>query len=218
METQIIDLDKMSKRIHHGAGRPASSEVASRVEHLLDIATAVFLQQGYDNAIVGETAARAGASKATIYSRYPTKADLFVAVISREAHKLQMGNAEKLVEGDPLKKVLEEYGIRLIQAVSHPEFRALYKVFVGASAKFPVPASKFWDAVPQRSIAMLRDYLTGHPEFRGGQAEHAAEMFWSFCCGQPVLRALLHEEDSMSEEEIHSKVKEATRILLAAFT
>ena len=129
-----------------------------------------------------------------------------------------MSYAETLIEGRPLKKVLEEYGTRLIQGVSHPEFRALYKVFAAISARFPLPASKFWDAGPQRSIAMLRDYLSGHPEFQSKHAEHAAEMFWSFCCGQPVLRALLQEECSISEAEIRVKVKEAARILLAAFT
>ena len=218
METQIVKLGEMKQRIHHGAGRPTSSEVASRIEHLLDMATVVFLEQGYDNAIVGDIAARAGASKATIYSRYPTKADLFVAVISREAHKLQLTYAETLVEGRPLNRVLEEYGTRLIQGISHPKFRALYKLFASASSKFPAPASKFWDAGPQRSIAMLRDYLSEHPEFRGKHAEDAAEMFWSFCCGKPVLRALLQEEFCILESEIRAKAKEATRILMAAFT
>jgi len=199
------------------AGRPATIEVAGRVEDLLDTATAVFLEHGYDHAIMGEIAKRADASKATIYSRYPTKADLFVAVLNREELKLQLTYAETLVGGMPLKEVLEEYGIRLMRGTFNPEFCSLYRVLAAASSKFPSLASKFWEAGPQKSVAMLRDYLAVHPEFKGKHPAFAAEMFWSFCCGQPVLRALVQKEDVLSERELRIKAKEATRILLAAY-
>jgi hypothetical protein len=35
---------KAAKRVHHGVGRPAAREVESRIEQLLDLATAVFLE------------------------------------------------------------------------------------------------------------------------------------------------------------------------------
>jgi TetR/AcrR family transcriptional repressor NalC len=118
----------------------------------------------------------------------------------------------------PLKKVLEGYGIRILRGMSDSELRSLYKVFIAVSPKFPKLASNFWDVGPQQSMTMMRDYLTQHPEFKGKHPEHAAEMFWSLCCGQLVLRALLREEDDVSEAAIRFKVKEATRIFLSAYT
>jgi AcrR family transcriptional regulator len=203
---------------HRGAGRPAACEVAGRMQNLLDTATAVFLEFGYENANVSEIARRAGASKRTIYSRYPTKAELFVAVVTRKTLELQVSYAETLVPRGSLKTVLEGYGVRLLHGMWNPESHLLYKVFIAASPKFPKLANRFWDVGPKRSMAMLWHYLAEHPEFKGKHPEHAAEMFWSLCCGQSVLRALLHEEDHMSEEAIRLKVKEATRIFMIAYT
>ena len=72
-----------------GAGRPRAREAAARQQDLLNRATEVFLEYGYANASVAEIARRAGASKRTIYARYRTKADLFIAVIARKTQELQ---------------------------------------------------------------------------------------------------------------------------------
>jgi AcrR family transcriptional regulator len=201
-----------------GAGRPAASEVAGRVEHLLDTATEVFLEHGYGNTNISEIAQRAGASKRTIYARYPTKAALFTAIVTRKTGKLQESYAETLVPGKPLGKVLEGFGIQLLRAMSQEELRALNRVSVAESQKFPQLASKFWEVGPQRSMLMLRDYLAVHPEFKGKQPEHAAEMFLSLCCGLTVVRAQLQKSRRMPEETIRFYVMEAVRIFLSAYS
>jgi AcrR family transcriptional regulator len=209
---------KSAKRRRQGAGRPAACEVAGRREHLLNTATEVFLEFGYENANVSEIADRAGASKRTIYSRYPSKAELFVTVLTRKTLELQESFAETLVSQDSLGKVLEGFAVHLLRARSRPQLRALYKVFIAESPKFPKLASRFWDVGPKRSISMLRDYLLKHPEFKGGNPEHAAEMFWSLCCGPWVVRDLLQNEELMSEKTIRFNAKEAVRVFLSAYT
>jgi AcrR family transcriptional regulator len=188
------------------------------MEKLFDTAAAVFLEHGFENANVSEIAARAGASKGTIYSRYPTKADLFAAVLTRQTLELQVYDAEILTSHKPLKQVLESYGVRLLQRVFNSEWTALYKVFIAKSPMFPKLTSNFWEVGPRQSMAMLRDYLAKHPEFKGKDPGHAAEMFWSLCCGQAVLKALLQKEHAMSEAAIRAKVKEAIRIFLSAYS
>ena len=206
----------MQKR--RGAGRPAKCAVAGRMENLLDTATAVFLEHGYEHANVSEIARRAGASKGTIYSRYPTKAELFAAVFTRRMLGQQVSYAETLVSGVSLKKVLDDYGVRLVRTVLSSETRALYEVFIAASFKFPELSRNFWDIGPKRTMALLRDHLAQRPEFKGKHSEHAAEMFCSLCCGQSILGALLQREGDMPEEAIRFRVKEATRIFLSAYT
>src|ERR1700761_5951052 len=69
-------------------GRPPAEEVAARAERLLDVATEVFLEKGFKGASVSEIARRAGASKQTLYARYPSKAALFAALVERKASLL----------------------------------------------------------------------------------------------------------------------------------
>src|ERR1700743_336175 len=69
-------------------GRPPAEEVASRAERLLDVATEVFLEQGFKGASMSEIARRAGASKQTLYARYPSKAALFAGLVERKSSLL----------------------------------------------------------------------------------------------------------------------------------
>jgi len=208
---------KVALRKHQGAGRPAACDVARRLEHLLDTAAEVFLEQGYRNANVLEIARRAGASKSTLYSRYPTKAELFVAVITRKTRELQESFAEILVPGRPLETVLTEFGTHLLRAMTHPQKHALYKVFAGESPGFPRLARKFWEVGPKRSMEMLASFLEGSRDFKGESPLHAAGAFWSLCCGLPAMKAQFHQTCLIPEKTIGSNVKEAVRIFMAAY-
>lgn len=209
---------KTVPRKRRGAGRPAACEVAGRMEHLLDIATEVFLRHGYANANVADITTRAGASKKTIYSRYPTKADLFIAVITRKISEQQETYAKALVLKEPLAKILEDFGTSLLNSISNPEARALYQVVVAESPEFPKLASAFWKIGPQRSVMMLRECLEKHPEFKGKYPEHAAEMFCSLCWGLSILKVQLHPGYVMPDEKQHLNVKEAVRTFMASYT
>jgi len=80
-----------------------------------------------------EIANRAGASKKTIYSRYPTKAGLFAAVVTRKSLELQESFAATLQSKRTLEKVPEAFGHDLMRAMSNVQLRALYKIFIGES-------------------------------------------------------------------------------------
>src|SRR5690606_33376975 len=48
---------------------------------ILDAATDLFLEFGYDRTSLAQVAARAGVSKATLFKQFPTKAELFEAMV-----------------------------------------------------------------------------------------------------------------------------------------
>ena len=61
-------------------GRPRD---ATRDAVILDAALEVLGETGYDGMTMDQVAARAGAGKATLYRRWPSKADLVVAAVAR---------------------------------------------------------------------------------------------------------------------------------------
>lgn len=209
---------KPVKQRRSAAGRPAASEVAARMEHLLDSATEVFLEFGYKNANVAEIANRAGASKRTTYARYPSKAELFIAVANRKIGEMQAIYAKTLIANQPLANVLDEFGSILVRSMSRPELCALFQVIVAESPEFPKLASAFWNLGPKRSMAMLQNYLAAHPEFKGQNPEHAAEVFCSMCWGLTILKRQFHKDYVMPKETMRRNVSEAVRIFLAAYT
>jgi AcrR family transcriptional regulator len=60
-------------------GRPRSPECDQAI---VDAALAVFADEGYDGFTIEAVAARAGVGKATVYRRYPGKAELIVRAVS----------------------------------------------------------------------------------------------------------------------------------------
>lgn len=51
-------------------------------ERLLDAAAQVFVEQGYDKAVVSDVARRAGATTGAIYARWPDKNEMMVAALN----------------------------------------------------------------------------------------------------------------------------------------
>jgi AcrR family transcriptional regulator len=54
------------------------------VEQLLDAATAVFAEEGFERAKMDAIATRAGTTKPTLYARFGSKEELFAAAVERE--------------------------------------------------------------------------------------------------------------------------------------
>jgi AcrR family transcriptional regulator len=71
---------------------------ATRERALLDVALALLVEVGYDRMSLDEVARRAHTSKATLYRRWPGKADLIAAALM--AHKV---DAEKPCPGASLR-------------------------------------------------------------------------------------------------------------------
>jgi AcrR family transcriptional regulator len=59
-----------------------------RREQLLDTAAAMFAEKPYEDVFVEEIAARAGVSRATMYHYFPSKRDLYVAILKRASGRL----------------------------------------------------------------------------------------------------------------------------------
>ncbi len=69
---------QVSKR---GPGRPRTADLPARHSHILVIAGEAFANLGYGGTTMDIVASRANISKETIYSRFPSKKDLFEAVV-----------------------------------------------------------------------------------------------------------------------------------------
>ena len=94
-------------------------EPQQRREQLLDIAAAMFAEKPYEEVWVGDIAARAGVSRATMYHYFPSKRDLYVAILKRAS-----GRFSARAHPDPKLPLAEQLAAGLqahIQSlVDHP--------------------------------------------------------------------------------------------------
>src|ERR1700704_6990702 len=64
-----------------GGGRPTREQALRRDARLLDVATTLFMERGFDGTSIDAVAEAAGVSKPTVYARYRDKRDLFAGVL-----------------------------------------------------------------------------------------------------------------------------------------
>jgi AcrR family transcriptional regulator len=94
-------------------------EPQQRREQLLDTGAALFAEKPYEDVLVEDIAARAGVSRATMYHYFPSKRELYVAVLKRAS-----GRFLTRVGPDPQRSLAEQLAAGLdahIQSlVDHP--------------------------------------------------------------------------------------------------
>jgi AcrR family transcriptional regulator len=174
-------------------GRPPTKEVAARAERLLDVATEVFLEQGFKGASMSEIARRAGASKQTLYARYPSKAALFAALVERKASRL-FEAIGPLGEGRSLRETLVHCGSSLLELILSEDARGVHRLVIAECVEFPELGEIFWERGPGRTRAMLADYLRAQQKLGNiqcGDPEQAVEIFIGLLVSGATLRAWL---------------------------
>ncbi|QLL07717.1 TetR/AcrR family transcriptional regulator [Mycobacterium vicinigordonae] len=122
------------------------------IEHaILDTARSVFETYGVRRANIEDVAVRAGVSRSTIYRRFPTKDDLFEAVMRREGEAFFATLDHATTGRNPQQAVIEAFtlGVRLVQdsplysriAESEPELFGMFS----RSKAFPI--NRFADGI-----------------------------------------------------------------------
>lgn len=66
---------------------PGTQRAADRCAVLFDVATALFLEHGYDHVSLDQIVERAGGSKATIYKYFGSKKGLFLAICQERCNR-----------------------------------------------------------------------------------------------------------------------------------
>ena len=94
-----------------------------RRDQLLDIGAAMFAKKPYDDVMVQDIAAVAGVSRALLYHYYPSKRDLYVAILKRASDRFL-----ERVSPDPQLPLAQQLAIGLeahIQSLVDQPFEAV---------------------------------------------------------------------------------------------
>lgn len=187
-------------------GRPPLDDSERR--RILDATAAVFLENGYARASTSQIARRARTSKQTLYTLFPTKADLFAAVMSLHTEQLFALHLQYIESADPPRRALTDIGYRILSMFSAPQFLALYRILVAEAHNFPDLARQLWNTCMVHGQDLLGDYLQSR-RIGGPQYKKSAMQFISFVLGDFVLNAMLNPDLELSDRALRARVREA---------
>lgn len=126
---------------------------------VIEAAERAFLEQGYADASMDGIAAEAGVSKRTVYNHFPSKQDLFQAVVDR----LYAGLHEVRRRGLPLDRppaaVLTEFAEDLLVQLRRPQMQGLYRLILSERPRFPELGLAFSAGGKGTAFALLEEYF-----------------------------------------------------------
>lgn len=140
-------------------GRPRPEDIEALETKILDAALEEFLEQGYGDAAMARIAKKVGGSKTTLYSRYPSKEDLFRAIIFDQINRASPEAALKSETGPlELQQGLKSFANLMLIHSLQPKQRSINKLMYAESYRFP----ELGEASAERSnlgIARITDFI-----------------------------------------------------------
>jgi TetR/AcrR family transcriptional repressor of mexJK operon len=190
---------------------------------ILDVASEVFLAQGYAATSMSEIAARLGGSKGTLYNYFRSKEELFSAFISDTCQGPAMAIFDHLPvtgAGKPIRENLTNLGVAFLGFILSPKLIATNRVVVGETGRFPELGRLFFDAGPGRGEARFAQLVERAMD--AGELRRDDPVMVGRCLKDLILsdyhhRQLLGVLGDISAARIESHVSCVVDVFLRAF-
>jgi TetR/AcrR family transcriptional repressor of mexJK operon len=190
-------------------------------ERILEEASNVFLEEGFDRAKMDEIASRAGITKQTVYARFPSKNALFGALASRFSGIVFL--PQRIAENSKRspRAFLIQFAIEVTAVLRDPKSQRLFVVLAAEARSFPDLASATWVEGPGRLRTRLRRFFDDQIALKRmaiSNPDLAVEQFLGLLVG-PIIGRLLFGRPSNFESEEHATtyIEAAVDLFLANY-
>lgn len=192
---------------------------ALRRDQILGIAADVFLRDGFSGAAMSDIAERVGGSKGTLYNYFPSKKDLFLAVVQCRAERALEDIGAPTGNFADLEAALRDIGLRTLRSALGADAIAFYRLLISEAGRFPEIGAFFYAEHRRRLVAPLLPHFERELDIRAsGFVDHleAGELFYDLCAGSIHRRALMGIPVASDAEAIAAQVERAVGLFLRA--
>ena len=126
---------------------------------IVDVATRYFLDHGYAATSMSAIADEIGGSKATLWSHFSSKEELFAAVVDRQVALLEQAISADVGAQCYSLDGLRHYCRTFLRALLTPETLALYRIILGDGARFAELNTIFFVRGPAKAMDQLTRFF-----------------------------------------------------------
>src|SRR5579863_3295291 len=199
--------------------RFVGDEDSSKRRQILEGASKVFMDLGFDGASMGEIARAAGVSKGTLYVYFADKNRLFEAIVEEET--LEQGKLA--FNFDPARDVpttLLDFGQAYIQLLCRPGGGSAIRTVMAIAERMPEVGRRYYEHVLEQTINRLAGYLDARVKLKElaiDDCQLAASQFLLMCQASLFLPFIFQAAPAPSTERIAQVIDSATRMFLARY-
>jgi len=191
-----------------------------KVQQVLAGARAVFVAHGYERASMDEIARTASVSKATVYSYFADKRELFTAMYRAEMLRLADSAVELNDTHLSPEHALHEAGRRMLDYLTSDFALAMYRICVAETPRFPEIGRAFYEGGPELGRACFGAYLRAATErgvLRVDDIDLAADQFFQLCQTTICDRMICGVQYTFTEAEIEHVLAGAVATFMARY-
>ncbi|MBT2485925.1 MULTISPECIES: TetR/AcrR family transcriptional regulator [unclassified Microbacterium] len=185
---------------------------------ILDAATALFLELGYERTSLAKVADNAGVSKATLFKQFPTKAELFEAMVLGAGDTT---DPEVMIpSSSDFHAGLVSLGMAYAEVLGRPRMTDLIRAVITESARFPELREQTFNFGTLAVLRALRDFLdvaNSRGDANVEDPDVASAQFLGMIATVVFWPRLVHVGWSLTDEQIRHTVDEAAKTIAARY-
>ena len=187
--------------------KPQQSErpqPSAKAEAILAGAMQEFLAHGYAATSMDRVAKAAGVSKATVYSYFENKEELFSIAIERLAKEkfaaIFNPTGDRPLPGEP-PEVLRQILTNLLSIpAGEPQLVDFMRSMMGESGRFPILAQVYVRNIAKPVLETIAGYLASHPSLHIADPEATARIILGSVVYFNILQEVMHGKEILPME------------------
>ncbi|WP_308283149.1 TetR/AcrR family transcriptional regulator [Pseudonocardia nigra] len=202
---------------------PDARTLRTRVA-VVEAATALFLQHGYQRTSTEDIARAAGVSKRTVYNNFADKEALFTEIvlgITATAERFADEVVATLRDAEDVPAALHTLARRHLEVVTRPQILQLRQLLIAEARRFPALAREYHRGAPGRvidALAVAFRELAERGALNAPDPQRAAEHFAFLVLGASLDRAMFAADATPPSTEERDRIADdGARVFLAAY-
>jgi TetR/AcrR family transcriptional repressor of mexJK operon len=200
-----------------GGDDAAPARPNRKAASILSAARQLFLDHGFDAVTMEMVARQASVSKATLYSHFSSKEELFTAVTVAEANRVTDEVWQIVPDSNDVAAVLRRMAEKFVDIFLSEQTMFLQRAVIGVVSRFPAIGVRIFDSGPKVLNERLARFLAEAHD-RGllnvPDATLAAVQFLSVVRGDLDIRGLLLPAAPPSRAEIDDQIESGIDLFL----
>ena len=192
-------------------------------QRVLTAAFAVLRKRGFSDASTLEIATRARVSKRDLYALFGSKHAMLTACIRERASRMRqpLESAAPIPDSrEAVAATLVELGTSILRVACHPDVLAVHRLAIAESERAPAIARTLDSNGREANHVALAAWLAkaqAQGLISAGNPVAMAAQFLAVLWGGLLIQLLLRVRDAPTPDEIASRARAATDVLLALY-
>ncbi|WP_440532669.1 TetR/AcrR family transcriptional regulator [Variovorax sp. YR566] len=191
-------------------------------EAIVQVASEVFRELGFEGASMVEIAARVGGSRATLYGYFSAKEELFVAAMHSAAkrHFEPIFAALGQEDDDDLERVLQRFGEKVLAVVCSQEVIQAHRAVIAESGRSDI-GRRFFEGGPKKGLEEVSGFLERQMRkgrLRTADPVAASHHLMALLHSETVTPCLLGIQGPLTRKVLREATQRALQVFLGGYT